>query len=83
MGRHTRHNKHRKHGITAVYVAILMPILIGITAFTVDIGWLYSRRARAQTAADAAALGGAWQYANFHAADADGMAISDAAVAGR
>ena len=60
--------------MTVIYVALLLPVLLGITAFSVDLSLLYSRKAKSQGAADAAALGGAWQLANFNNANADDWA---------
>lgn len=68
---HPLRNKGRRRGMTVVYVALLLPVLIGITAFCVDLSTLYSKKAKSQTATDAAALGGAWQLANFNNAHAD------------
>jgi Flp pilus assembly protein TadG len=65
----------RRRGVAMVYVALTLTLIIGISAFSIDMSWLYARKATAQKAADAAALAGAWQLANFHAADADGQAI--------
>ncbi|MHB1341435.1 MAG: pilus assembly protein TadG-related protein [Coriobacteriia bacterium] len=45
-------------GAVAVVVALVMVILIGLTAFAVDAGYLYSIRRQLQSAADAAALAG-------------------------
>ncbi len=72
--------QRRRSGIAAVYIGLLMPILIGITAFCVDISWLYSRHAVAQKAADAAALAGAYKIAHNFAVDADGSARYYAAL---
>ncbi len=64
----------RRRGIAAVYVGALLPVLIGVTAFCVDLSWLYTRRAVAQKSADAAALAGAYKLARGVPADADGSA---------
>jgi Flp pilus assembly protein TadG len=46
-------------GAVAVTVAIVMSVLIGFTALVIDVGSLYTERAKVQTAADSAALAGA------------------------
>ncbi|WP_157947474.1 pilus assembly protein TadG-related protein [Abditibacterium utsteinense] len=51
-----------------------LPMLIGITALAVDLSWLYTRKAVAQKAADAAALAGAYKIAHNASVDADGSA---------
>lgn len=45
-------------GAVAVIVAILMVVLVGVTALAVDVGYLMTVRRQLQTAADAAALAG-------------------------
>lgn len=45
-------------GAVAVVVALVMIILVGLTAFAVDAGYMYSIRRQLQSAADAAALAG-------------------------
>lgn len=67
-------NKSRRRGVAMVYVVLLIPVLVGITAYCVDTSYLYVRKSKAQTAADAAALGGAWRHANFQANQADAWA---------
>jgi len=46
----------RDDGATAITVAILTVVLMGLAALVVDLGSLYTERARLETAADAAAL---------------------------
>jgi len=41
-------------------VAVLLVVLLGLTAFTVDVGFLYYQRRHLQNTADAASLAGAW-----------------------
>lgn len=48
-------------GITIVYVALLIVVLLGITAFAIDIGYQRVTRNQLQNAADAGALAGARQ----------------------
>lgn len=73
-------NGARRRGVSMVYVVLLLPVLLGIAAYCIDLSWLYARQAKAQTAADAAALAGAWQHANFNSAQADAWARYYAAL---
>ncbi|PQV65451.1 Flp pilus assembly protein TadG [Abditibacterium utsteinense] len=61
----------RRRGISMVLFVLSLPVIIGMTGLVVDLTNLYTRRAYAQRAADAAALAGAM---------ASGPAISDAAI---
>lgn len=45
-------------GVALPFVAIMLVLLIGMTAFAVDLGWLYLNGSRVQRGADAAALAG-------------------------
>jgi hypothetical protein len=54
----------RRAGNVAAIVALSMPVLIGVTALGLDTGLLYVQRRQAQTAAEAAALAGAWTIKN-------------------
>ena len=49
-------------GYTLVVIAGVMVLFLGFTALSVDVGVLYSARASAQRAADAAALAGAFVF---------------------
>ena len=49
----------RRKGFVALYVALGLSGFLGVTALVVDLGNLFTRRAQAQRAADAAALAGA------------------------
>lgn len=55
-------NAHRR-GVVVVYVALGLTVFLGIAGLVVDMGHLYHNRAKAQRAADAAALAGALQLA--------------------
>ena len=50
---------HRRRAATVVVIAITVPVLLGATALTVDIGYLINVRLQLQNTADAAALAGA------------------------
>ena len=45
-------------GAALPFVAVLLVLLLGITAFAVDLGWVYLNGARLQRAADSSALAG-------------------------
>lgn len=55
--RHSRRNGER--GQTLILVAVMLPVLLGVTGLALDVGTLYNHRRRMQTAADAGALAGA------------------------
>jgi Flp pilus assembly protein TadG len=52
----------KEEGYTLVMIAGLLTVFLGFTAFSVDMGVLYSARASAQRAADSAALAGAFVF---------------------
>lgn len=56
----SRHNDEQ--GYTLVIIAAVIVVFLGFTALSVDMGILYSARASAQRAADAAALAGAFVF---------------------
>lgn len=53
-----------EQGAVAIVVAILLTVLLVISAFAVDFGMAYSNKRQMQTAADAAAIAAASVYAN-------------------
>ena len=57
----------RRSGIAFIYFGLALVAILGIAAYSVDMGYLYTRRAQTQRAADAAALGGAWQLSRGRA----------------
>lgn len=58
-------SKSRRRGIAAVYAALAIVVFLGVATMSVDMGYLFRQKARAQQAADAAALAGAFRLANF------------------
>ncbi len=52
----------RQRGVTAVLVTLMLTGLMGMAALAVDLGVLYAGKTAAQTAADAAALAGAFTF---------------------
>jgi Flp pilus assembly protein TadG len=59
----TRRNGARR-GVVIVYVALCLVVFMGMAGIAVDVSMLYQKRAKAQRAADAAALAGAIQLAD-------------------
>ena len=64
--RKTRYGKHDKKGLLgdrggaiAVWTALMMVSLLGITALALDMGYLWVLKSQLQTTADASALAGA------------------------
>ena len=55
----SRRRSSRRSGVALIYTALGLSSFLGVTALVVDMGNLYTRRAQAQRAADAAALAGA------------------------
>ncbi|MFY9611138.1 MAG: pilus assembly protein TadG-related protein, partial [Blastocatellia bacterium] len=53
---------NNEQGYTLVIIAAVIVVFLGFTALSVDMGILYSARASAQRAADAAALAGAFVF---------------------
>lgn len=51
----------RQRGVVIPAVALLLPILLGLSALALDVGTLYGTRRQLQTAADAAALAAVYQ----------------------
>lgn len=52
----------RRRAVVAVQVAVVLVVLIGFVALTIDVGVIYNTRADLQRTADAAALAGASTY---------------------
>ncbi len=54
----------QRRGTVAAVVALLTPVVVGVTALTLDGGLMYLQSRKAQSIADAAALAGAYAYYN-------------------
>ncbi|MBQ7199444.1 MAG: pilus assembly protein, partial [Selenomonadaceae bacterium] len=52
----------QQDGQTAVFFALLLPVLILFLFVVFDLGWLYLNKSRLQNAAEAAAIAGANQF---------------------
>ncbi len=59
---HAKGERYRRRAIIAVQVGVMMVVLLGLAALTVDLGALFNARADLQRTADAAALAGASAY---------------------
>lgn len=70
LRRNWRHRQARRRGSVLVYVGLGIFVFIGTAALSVDMGNLYQRKAKSQIAADAAALAGAYELANFRDSNA-------------
>lgn len=57
-------SRQRRRGVAVVYVAALMIFMLVMASMVVDMGVLYRQQVRAQRAADAAALAGAFAMAH-------------------
>ncbi len=69
----------RRRAAAAVVVVLMIPVLIGFAALTVDVGVMYSTRADLQRSADAGALAAAAAYSKpTSASAADRLAASRA-----
>jgi Flp pilus assembly protein TadG len=58
-----RHAVRRRRGAAAMLFGLMLPIVIGMAALAVDVALVAVARSELSTAADAAALAGAWQLA--------------------
>jgi hypothetical protein len=66
--------RHGESGQTMIMVAILLPVMLGVSGLALDVGSLYSHKRRMQSAADAAALAGALEVNRGRQAFATAMA---------
>jgi hypothetical protein len=72
-----------RRGVGVVLIAIAFPALIGVTALGVEVGFWYALKRQDQTAADAAALSGAYERAAGQSySDICALAQRDAAANG-
>lgn len=56
--------ERRQKGQIIVFTAVLLPFIIAMCGFTIDFGNMYIHKSRLQNAADAAAIAGAYAYAD-------------------
>lgn len=64
-------------GAVAIIMALVIPILVGAVGLAVEVGMWYAERRSLQTAADAAAMGAAWEL-NIAGGNATAAATADA-----
>lgn len=57
-------HRHRRRATVLVLIVVLLPVLIGMAALTVDVGYMQAVVAEAQNAADAAAFAAASVFAD-------------------
>jgi len=69
-------------GSVLVYVALLLPIIIGFGGLSLDIGSWYKIQQDAQIAADAGATAGAWEVGNGSASTVVSAATTDVGLNG-
>ncbi len=69
--------RRRRRGISLWLFVATLPIIVGICGLVIDMGQLYSRRAQAQRAADAAALAGAY-VSGDNSASTNALVVSQA-----
>ncbi len=65
MRRNYRKVSSREKGVIAVLVVIVLPVIVGFAALTVDVGVMYNARSDLQTVADATALATAAALADY------------------
>ena len=56
-----RRSAERRRGVSTYIFVLALPMMLGVLGIVVDMGNLYSKRAQAQRAADAAAIAGAME----------------------
>jgi Flp pilus assembly protein TadG len=57
----------RRRGMTMIYCAVVLPVLVGFVALAVDVGWLQLMKTELQTAADSSARVAAEDFWNGNA----------------
>lgn len=70
--RHSRTARHRhRRGAVAILMAVMLPVLLGVSGLAIDLGLWFRESARLQMAADAAAMGAARLLSSSTATQAD------------
>ncbi|MGI9456449.1 MAG: pilus assembly protein TadG-related protein [Aeoliella sp.] len=75
--------RHSRRGAITVLAALLCIVLLGMVAFSVDIGYVLSSKEEMQRTADSAALAAAWEFADklndgYSSSDAQAYARTEA-----
>src|SRR5690349_11674034 len=71
------HNERR--GVITILAALLTIVLIGMIAFSVDVGYVLTAKEEMQRTADAAALAACWEYGKQLSEGLDSIAASQLA----
>src|SRR5437899_401986 len=71
-----RMDRNGRRGVILIFTAGMMFVLLAFVGLAFDVGYLQWSRRRAQTAADAAALSGAWAIRTGGSAANDGKKAS-------
>ncbi|MCP4248831.1 MAG: VWA domain-containing protein [bacterium] len=71
-------NNRRRRGLVAVQVAVLLTVILGFAALTIDVGAMYNAQAELQRTADAAALAAASLLGEFQAGNPIELARTEA-----
>jgi Flp pilus assembly protein TadG len=80
MRRQRKNIRQTRRGAISVLAAVLSIVLIGMVAFSVDIGYVLSAKEELQRTADASALAALWEYGQRLS---NGSSASDAATYAR
>lgn len=73
-----RNYMRSQSGTVFVYTALLLPVFLGFGGLVLDVGSWYKTHQDGQIAADAAAIGGAWEIAHGNTGTVTSAAIADA-----
>jgi hypothetical protein len=57
---------NNRKGVSAILVAVLLPVLIGFGALAIDVGYMYATKNELQNIADSAALAGAGELGRIY-----------------
>ncbi|MDT8380432.1 MAG: TadE/TadG family type IV pilus assembly protein [Desulfotignum sp.] len=57
---------NNRKGVSAILIAIILPVLIGFAALAIDVGYMYTTKNELQNIADAAALAGAGELGKIY-----------------
>ena len=75
-------NRSNESGVVAIVFAMMLPILLGMMGLVFDLGYAYEYKRQMQTAADAAAMAGAYTLQRKEEAQLNSYALYDAAKNG-
>jgi hypothetical protein len=71
-----RRSRHDERGAVLIMTALMLVVLLGISALVVDLGYAYEMRRQAQNSADAAALGAAQDLPTLDTAESTAKSLS-------